>query len=133
MTAEAMDSHAGQPRRRSSPIIGLAVTVSTSARRTGPRIMANAFMPATATTVAASPSRTITPRGRVHSPGPLLPDVSFPADQRTAARGADRKSTRLNSSHVENSYAGFCLKKKKKEHKYEARDQNETLPGIAKN
>src|SRR5699024_12368741 len=27
----------------------------------------------------------------------------------------DRKSTRLNSSHVSNSYAVFCLKKKKKE------------------
>src|SRR5438874_13381419 len=26
----------------------------------------------------------------------------------------DRKSTRLNSSHVENSYAVFCLKKKSK-------------------
>src|SRR5256885_3704104 len=25
----------------------------------------------------------------------------------------DRKSTRLNSSHLVNSYAGFCLKKKK--------------------
>src|SRR5439155_25717990 len=31
---------------------------------------------------------------------------------RAAARArADRKSTRLNSSHVANSYAGFCLKK----------------------
>src|SRR6266496_3458686 len=29
----------------------------------------------------------------------------------------DRKSTRLNSSHVEISYAVFCLKKKKKTHK----------------
>src|SRR5690349_23059120 len=29
-------------------------------------------------------------------------------------RGGDRKSTRLNSSHVEISYAVFCLKKKKK-------------------
>src|SRR5690349_24922484 len=28
---------------------------------------------------------------------------------------ADRKSTRLNSSHVEISYAVFCLKKKKKD------------------
>src|SRR5690349_23403113 len=28
--------------------------------------------------------------------------------------GPDRKSTRLNSSHVEISYAVFCLKKKKK-------------------
>src|SRR5436309_11268620 len=27
--------------------------------------------------------------------------------------GQDRKSTRLNSSHVKNSYAVFCLKKKK--------------------
>src|SRR3712207_7209463 len=29
----------------------------------------------------------------------------------------DRKSTRLNSSHANISYAVFCLKKKKKEHK----------------
>src|SRR5204862_5486832 len=29
-------------------------------------------------------------------------------------RPRDRKSTRLNSSHVEISYAVFCLKKKKK-------------------
>src|SRR5438874_10606501 len=32
----------------------------------------------------------------------------------TAIAGRDRKSTRLNSSHVEISYAVFCLKKKKK-------------------
>src|SRR5690554_7488663 len=30
------------------------------------------------------------------------------------ADGPDRKSTRLNSSHVRISYAVFCLKKKKK-------------------
>src|SRR5437660_9520579 len=30
-----------------------------------------------------------------------------------AGRGQDRKSTRLNSSHVAISYAVFCLKKKK--------------------
>src|SRR3712207_7993458 len=29
------------------------------------------------------------------------------------SRGADRKSTRLNSSHANISYAVFCLKKKK--------------------
>src|SRR5690349_23075013 len=35
----------------------------------------------------------------------------------------DRKSTRLNSSHVEISYAVFCLKKKKKKkHKRHTRD-----------
>src|SRR5690349_22214639 len=32
----------------------------------------------------------------------------------TSAPSRDRKSTRLNSSHVEISYAVFCLKKKKK-------------------
>src|SRR5690349_22958760 len=32
---------------------------------------------------------------------------------RVTARQVDRKSTRLNSSHVEISYAVFCLKKKK--------------------
>src|SRR5690625_6427920 len=37
----------------------------------------------------------------------------------------DRKSTRLNSSHVAISYAVFCLKKKKK-NKYEARTTTAT-------
>src|SRR5690606_40104266 len=32
-----------------------------------------------------------------------------------AGRAEDRKSTRLNSSHVKISYAVFCLKKKKKD------------------
>src|SRR2546427_8596270 len=31
----------------------------------------------------------------------------------------DRKSTRLNSSHSQISYAVFCLKKKKKKHRVE--------------
>src|SRR5690606_42034811 len=35
-------------------------------------------------------------------------------DQKLAAPIKDRKSTRLNSSHVKISYAVFCLKKKKK-------------------
>src|SRR5207342_3786068 len=34
-----------------------------------------------------------------------------------AWRQLDRKSTRLNSSHVKISYAVFCLKKKKKKNK----------------
>src|SRR5580698_11325335 len=32
-------------------------------------------------------------------------------------RSSDRKSTRLNSSHMSISYAVFCLKKKKKKNK----------------
>src|SRR6266511_503146 len=39
-------------------------------------------------------------------------DAVAPLPQRHARE--DRKSTRLNSSHVKNSYAVFCLKKKKK-------------------
>src|SRR2546427_9199455 len=35
--------------------------------------------------------------------------------QGAAAGAADRKSTRLNSSHSQISYAVFCLKKKKKQ------------------
>src|SRR2546430_9940983 len=38
-----------------------------------------------------------------------------PAPSRLRARG-DRKSTRLNSSHSQISYAVFCLKKKKYRH-----------------
>src|SRR5215211_8221826 len=41
-----------------------------------------------------------------------------PCPRRGAVRRRDRKSTRLNSSHTVNSYAVFCLKKKKKAHTY---------------
>src|SRR3989449_10726601 len=41
---------------------------------------------------------------------------------RSSAR--DRKSTRLNSSHGYISYAVFCLKKKKKEHRSNMRNSN---------
>src|SRR2546430_10976501 len=37
--------------------------------------------------------------------------------------GTDRKSTRLNSSHSQISYAVFCLKKKKKIHQTYTRKQ----------
>src|SRR5690606_10462334 len=36
---------------------------------------------------------------------------------RARTRAEDRKSTRLNSSHVKRSYAVFCLKKKKSRHR----------------
>src|SRR5204863_1314077 len=38
----------------------------------------------------------------------------------------DRKSTRLNSSHVEISYAVFCLKKKKKKNNKTTRQEKQT-------
>src|SRR5690349_24186348 len=44
----------------------------------------------------------------------LLTGLSAEADVwAVLVPGLDRKSTRLNSSHVEISYAVFCLKKKK--------------------
>src|SRR3712207_7532140 len=38
----------------------------------------------------------------------------------------DRKSTRLNSSHANISYAVFCLKKKKNKHQQDPRNQHES-------
>src|SRR2546427_4412705 len=49
----------------------------------------------------------------VRLPGPRPePPLDLPVGGR--GRCADRKSTRLNSSHSQISYAVFCLKKKKK-------------------
>src|ERR1035438_10650070 len=53
------------------------------------------------TTLFRSPSYS-TPGGRLRPCGGSAP------------RSSDRKSTRLNSSHLGISYAVFCLKKKKK-------------------
>src|SRR5437868_11139610 len=50
-----------------------------------------------------------------HQPCHLIQQTVSAADQHCAESVAlqDRKSTRLNSSHVSISYAVFCLKKKK--------------------
>src|SRR5437870_10842966 len=42
----------------------------------------------------------------------LAADESARANRRVVGTSRDRKSTRLNSSHVASSYAVFCLKKK---------------------
>src|SRR3989442_2705588 len=44
----------------------------------------------------------------------FLADVRVPVRNVVGRMNGDRKSTRLNSSHVRISYAVFCLKKKKK-------------------
>src|SRR3712207_7972462 len=56
--------------------------------------------------------------GQIAGPA-LMPnggDLAVPgrSDANTLDRRRDRKSTRLNSSHANISYAVFCLKKKKK-------------------
>src|SRR5688572_31331855 len=71
----------------------------------------------------------------VTSAGAVATDIVDEATQaaagtRTAARwmasglGGDRKSTRLNSSHSQISYAVFCLKKKKKKKNNRHHDRN---------
>src|SRR3712207_9551756 len=46
------------------------------------------------------------------APGPGAPGQPRPAAGGGGGRAGDRKSTRLNSSHANISYAVFCLKKK---------------------
>src|SRR3712207_6912070 len=57
--------------------------------------------------------------GRVAALARLLRVELAELDQRlhVVGIGADRKSTRLNSSHANISYAVFCLKKKKKRYR----------------
>src|SRR5699024_12451560 len=52
-------------------------------------------------------------RSRTSSATPPQP---WPSSSDPTSRSPDRKSTRLNSSHVSISYAVFCLKKKKTTH-----------------
>src|SRR5215469_18258246 len=61
-------------------------------------------------------------RSRAPSPQHHRPSIRFESIAGTANR--DRKSTRLNSSHVEISYAVFCLKKKKKKKKRHIKPKN---------
>src|SRR3712207_6851077 len=51
--------------------------------------------------------------GFLHRLALAVVEVSGDGDDRTLHRNLDRKSTRLNSSHANISYAVFCLKKKK--------------------
>src|SRR2546430_16825483 len=57
------------------------------------------------------------PGSEVASSPPAVPAVGFEAPRFATevalARPGDRKSTRLNSSHSQISYAVFCLKKKR--------------------
>src|SRR3712207_7588609 len=47
----------------------------------------------------------------------LVPVLDGVGDRLANGHAEDRKSTRLNSSHANISYAVFCLKKKKKKNK----------------
>src|SRR5439155_25386910 len=62
----------------------------------------------------ASESASLPERSGRALPQSWRAEPTEPAEERAAgaAAGRDRKSTRLNSSHVAISYAVFCLKKK---------------------
>src|SRR3712207_8967036 len=52
-----------------------------------------------------------------HDPAPITVTLSMcPPQRHGEGTRTDRKSTRLNSSHANISYAVFCLKKKNKPH-----------------
>src|SRR2546430_13212612 len=53
--------------------------------------------------------------------GRTLMTLFYEPSTRTEISFEDRKSTRLNSSHSQISYAVFCLKKKKKTHNSQLR------------
>src|SRR5947209_10568844 len=55
---------------------------------------------------------------KLASTDPLSFSDTRPYKARLEKSRTDRKSTRLNSSHANISYAVFCLKKKKKKKKY---------------
>src|SRR2546430_6916725 len=57
--------------------------------------------------------RVIAPRHDGHHPGCL---AAVHLRRSRSGNAGDRKSTRLNSSHSQISYAVFCLKKKKNDH-----------------
>src|SRR5262245_63188947 len=72
-----------------------------------PRPPRSTLFPYTTLFRSRSPARKLTPRSRGRADEPPPSGEEFQAL-------LDRKSTRLNSSHLGISYAVFCLKKKKK-------------------
>src|SRR5207249_7371151 len=91
------------PTRRSSDLSGVCISIYTLADREGVRLISPVtynlyvfIMMALGTTpFVLLTSRRLTARSEL----------------RAVSRRLDRKSTRLNSSHVSISYAVFCLKK----------------------
>src|SRR5207253_11062510 len=91
--------------------------------------------PSPYTTLFRSSSRSAERRGSRRPGGPhcRVPPAAREAGPARAAGGTrqcgppglDRKSTRLNSSHVAISYAVFCLKKKKKTHNTDQQRSND--------
>src|SRR6266853_4614946 len=72
------------------------------------------------------PRSTLFPYTTLFRSPPPLPIVPFAENDLPISRGGkrDRKSTRLNSSHSQISYAVFCLKQKKKNYLHSFEHKN---------
>src|SRR3712207_7829171 len=108
------------PAERSQPAVHLAVQLAHQRFvRPGPLVLGTALLKSP--TPMADRDRTVSRRSEPSSRAALMGeqpnpwDLLQPQDATSRHRGAkpDRKSTRLNSSHANISYAVFCLKKKK--------------------
>src|SRR5688572_31674513 len=96
------------PRVRSSPLFFFSMT------RRPPRSTLFPYTTLFRSTDARRLCRIIHDDGTVHAVGDLRGRVEVRVVPIVAGvRQGDRKSTRLNSSHSQISYAVFCLKKKK--------------------
>src|SRR6266498_4642580 len=72
------------------------------------------------------PYTTLFPSRPRSSPSPARSSCRCASAGSRGGPARDRKSTRLNSSHVRISYAVFCLKKKKKKTKRRKQKKNKT-------
>src|SRR6266511_4882343 len=90
--------------------VGMAVDDRLAVLEAGPR----AAPPAAPAAPRREPSRSAPCRPPRRAASAAQPSGPARPCSRGLLRRADRKSTRLNSSHVKISYAVFCLKKKKK-------------------
>src|SRR3989440_9275306 len=117
--------HLGGPLRRSA-LVGAALVLAACSRPSGPIVIGLAgpisqARGASMLRAAQLAVDQINARGGARGRPLKLKAVDDSGSENTALRVAeqlyadpDRKSTRLNSSHDQISYAVFCLKKKKK-------------------
>src|SRR5690625_6946995 len=78
-----------------------------------PESKVRTYIPKRVTTATCPSWTTINPLA-IHKPTMAISNARKILGEPLGRRGRDRKSTRLNSSHVAISYAVFCLKKKKR-------------------
>src|SRR2546426_6439745 len=104
-----------------TPFTAGTLSVPASVPPAGSAPIATVMVPVKLVTVFPEASRALTcTAGVIVAPASVL--LGCTVKPRCVAAGGggsgavDRKSTRLNSSHLVISYAVFCLKKKKKKH-----------------